>query len=50
MTIRVAARAKSTTPMLEVMMPAGAPSSNVGDELFSKKRTPMPTPPRGSGN
>ena len=49
MTIRAAARAESSAPMLEVIMPAGAPSSRVGEEPSSEKRTPMPAPPRGSG-
>ena len=50
MTIKAAARAESSAPMLEVMMPAGAPSSKVGEEPLSEKRTPIPAPPRGSGS
>ena len=50
MTIKAAARAESFAPMLEVMMPAGTPSSKVGEEPSSEKRSPISAPPRGSGN
>jgi hypothetical protein len=49
MTMREAARAESSAPMLDVMIPAGAPISREGLMQLSEKKTPIPAPPRGLG-
>ena len=48
-TMRAAAMAESSAPMLEVRTPAGAPISRMVVEPSFVKRTPMPAPPDGSG-